>query len=340
MLVDDMAALEQRNQNPADATSRLRVCAQILYFDCDDLILRAITNCAPFVEAIFVAFSEKPWSKYNSSARLNYRNPSRLEVLNSSPYFEKLVVVQGEWHSEEDQRNQCIDLARKLGFDVMVIQDADEFYTPAAYATNLQEIAKRPGFDYYRNQWICFWKTPKLALVNRYPIHYGNMMYAPSYRRTLLGFNACFALNLRRQVRFRDRRMVSGMWFMVSGICHHLSYVLSDEQLLRKLGTWGHSAQVDAARWYRTKWKSWRSGCRNLHPIGRIEWVEAVPYDGELPREIADFEPVGQEYEPTVLSERIYSAFLDARAWLLFILRDIYYVARRAAGCIRRRSKD
>lgn len=39
----------------------------MLYFNQDKWILKTIENCAPFVDKIYIAWSEKPWN-YNDSA--------------------------------------------------------------------------------------------------------------------------------------------------------------------------------------------------------------------------------------------------------------------------------
>ena len=44
----------------------------MLYFNQDKWILKTIENCAPFVDKIYIAWSEKPWN-YNENKASSHR---------------------------------------------------------------------------------------------------------------------------------------------------------------------------------------------------------------------------------------------------------------------------
>src|SRR2546430_1256036 len=115
--------------------AKKRFAAHVLMFNCDQFILRMIDNCAPFVEKIFVAYSEIPWT-YNPNARGKYKNPTHKELLQKSKHLSKIELIEGVWERDEEQRNACLDRARAEGFDYLIIQDADEFYINNAYQRN------------------------------------------------------------------------------------------------------------------------------------------------------------------------------------------------------------
>ena len=48
-------------------------------------------------------------------------------------------------------------------------------------------------------------------------------------------------------------------------LCHHFSYVRSDEHMLRKIRTFSHAPDV-TSDWYSNKWLYWNEGVEDLHP--------------------------------------------------------------------------
>jgi hypothetical protein len=296
----------------------MRFAVQILFFDCGELILRAIDNIAPHVERIYVSYSRLPWA-YNRSAREDYVNSADLAVLRESPHYEKITAVEGDWISEEAQRNACLEKARQAGFDYLVVQDADEFYLPEEIEKNLEAIRHNPDFHYYRNPWLLFWKTTAYVLVHR-AVRTSQAGQEVTERNVTHNYSMAFALNLRKGTRFQRKRFPTCEkdFMILPGVCHHLSWVYNDEQLLRKLFTWGHTNDVyDKMLWYRAKWLGWNPAARNLHPINGIGYPRAVLYQGRLPAEIAGFDPGEQRYIPAstrdVLSVKAHEAFARFR---------------------------
>ena len=245
-----------------------RFAAHILMFDVEPFLLRAIDNCAPYVEKIYVAYSDKPWV-YNAQARELITNPTRLDLLEQSPWRNKIEVIQGEWKRKEDQRNVCLEQARKDGMDFLIIHDADEFYTEKDYIFNIRNIDENAEYEIYRTPWCSFWKNTSWIISN--------------HGSTIVGYPE-FAINCSKNVRFIRARTTSAQnELTLSGLCYHLSFVRSDQDALRKLSTWGHSHQVDIQKWYREKWLHWYPAKKNLHPVFPSAWEQAVPFTGNLP---------------------------------------------------------
>ena len=73
----------------------MRYAVLILFYDCDQFILRTIDNCAPHVEKIYVSYSPYPWS-YNPEAREKYRNPSSPDLIKNSRHWNKIQLVEGD----------------------------------------------------------------------------------------------------------------------------------------------------------------------------------------------------------------------------------------------------
>jgi hypothetical protein len=312
----------------------MRFAVQLLFFDNTDLVLRAIANIAPHVERIYVSYSRLPWA-YNRSAREDYVNLADVAILRESPHYEKITVVKGDWISEEAQRNASLEKAREAGFDYLIVQDPDEFYLPEEIEKNLEAIRQNPGFHYYRNPWLLFWKTTKYVLVHR-AVRTSPGGQEITERNVTHNYSMAFALNLRKGTRFQRKRFPTCEkdFMILPGVCHHLSWVYNDEQLLRKLFTWGHTNDVyDKMLWYRAKWLGWNPAVRNLHPINGIGYTRAVLYHGRLPAEIADFDPGEQRYIPAstrdVLSVKAHEAFARLRITVQAARRGLHRTQAR-----------
>lgn len=253
----------------------MKIAAHILYFDCEDKILAAIENCAPFVDKIYISYSKYPWS-YNLEAQEKYLNTSSLKALEKSKYKNKLEVIEGKWNLEENQRNECAKKAKAEGFDYLIVHDADEFYFFEDYKGNIEEIKKNPDFDLYRVPWISFWKNAKYVIENK--------------KGEIVAGYPEFAINLNRNVKFSRARTTNAKTvYKLPGLCFHLSYVSTNYFVFRKIKTWGHSHQFDTDKWYAEKWLSWQPNSKNLHPIKPSAWKKAKEYIGPLPEIIIKF---------------------------------------------------
>jgi hypothetical protein len=291
----------------------MKYAVQILYFNASEFILPVIQNCYPHVDKIFVLYSRVPWSAYNPDARGKFTNQSRLKPVLESGYMDKVEVIEGEWDTEEQQREFCRERAVAQGFDFLIVQDADEFYLPRDYQDNIQQMRENPEYEFYQVPWINFWKSTKYALCTRE--HKG---------KTNTLFTTCplFAINLRKPVKFENRRLPKriGTYMQLPGVCFHLSYVFSDVDMFTKINTWGHSHQVHK-NWFKWKWLAWHPGKRNINPINSIEWVRAIPYTGALPAELQNFKnPVHVSIQLTWY-DRLQEMSYDAMVLVVYYLK-------------------
>lgn len=215
-----------------------------------------------------------------------------------------------------EQRNAALERAEADGFDVMIVQDADEFYTAAAYAANLRFLAENRDCDYFRAKWYVFWKTTDYVVE--------------AYREGLLTNCENFAVNLGRGFRSRDkRRATAKTWRYVPGVCCHLSYVYSDTEVKEKIGTWGHAHQTSVSRWFERKWVHWTPSTRNLCPINfPATYRRAVPFAGERPESFALVEVPALTLRP--------APSLRRWAWVLNDIADFWHLwfYRTAVDCL------
>jgi hypothetical protein len=294
-----------------------KVAVQILYFNAHHFIGQTIKNCAPHVDKIYVLHSQLPWSQYNTRAREKFVNQSSLALVEASPHRDKIEVITGVWDTEEQQREHCRLRAVAEGFDFLIVQDADEFYTTDDYQKNLAIMKANPGYEVYQTPWVNFWKSVEYVLVHRHHLGVANTIY---------GTCPLFAINLKLPVQFESRRVprAATSVFRLPGVCLHLSYVFSDMDLFTKIGTWGHSHQVNK-NWFKWKWLAWHLGKRNLNPISSVEWPQAVRYKGHLPPELTDF--INPQHVSIQLNwcDQLHERLHDSVQWVLYYLKKWWF---------------
>lgn len=256
-----------------------KFATHVLLFGQDKWIMRNIENAYPHVERIYVAYSKQPWA-YNPNAKNLYKNSFDLDMIRKSEFIDKITIIEDVWNTEEEQRNACAEQATKDGMDFLIIHDADEFYFDDDFKMIIQHIIDNPNFDYYKIGWKCFWKT------------FGNILLGEN-GESIVGYPE-FCINLKKKVRFASKRRPTSSEFYtippVVGVCYHGSYVLSNEELLQKINTWGHTNDFNKEHWYNEIWVKWTPEMRNLHLVNPSAWSQAVPFTGTLPEVIEDME--------------------------------------------------
>ena len=249
----------------------MKIAVHILFFNQTKWILKALSNCGPFVDKIYIAWSKNPWS-YGKNSK-NFKNNSDLEILKKSEFYHKIETITGEWKLDEEERNECLKRAKNDNMDYLITQDADEFYTFDGYKKLIESIKNNPDYDYYTTPWICFWKDFKHVLV--------------AEDNNIINGYPEIAINLRKNIKFiRCRRPNSTNHKRLDSICYHMCFVFDkdeDEDCWDKINTWGHSNEFNIDKWYKEKWIKWKPSTENLHPTNPKAWAKAIEYTGILP---------------------------------------------------------
>lgn len=254
----------------------MKFATHIVLFGQDKWIMKNIENAYPHVDMIYIAYSEKPWG-YNPAARNMYKNSIDLSKIRKSRFIDKITIIEGDWLTEESQRNACVDKAKADGIDYLMIHDADEFYFHDGFEQIKLFIINHLGYDIYTCGWISFWKTFKYITV-------------PNLLTKIVG-NPQIFINLKNGVKFERKRKPSGnnIIDIPNVICYHASYVLTDVELQEKLKTWGHHNDFDVDGWYNNVWLKWTPNMINMHPVNPPAWYKAVEFNEELPEVLKDF---------------------------------------------------
>jgi len=253
----------------------MKFATHIVLFGQDKWILKNIENAYPHVDKIYIAYGEKPWG-YNPTARSTYKNSFDLNLIKNSKYIDKIHIVEGDWLTEESQRNTCVDLAKEEGIDYLMIHDADEFYFHDDFEQMKMFITDNPNYDIYTCGWISFWKSFKYVTV-------------ANLSSNIVGHPQIF-INVKNGVRFERKRKPTGSQIIniPDVICYHASYVLTDVELQEKLKTWGHHNDFNIDAWYNNIWLKWTPEMINMHPVNPSVWYKAIEFNENLPEVLSD----------------------------------------------------
>lgn len=248
----------------------MKFCTHQILFGTDKFLLKNIENIYPHVDKIYIAYSDTPWI-YNPNARNLYHIKLDLDIIKNSIYSDKIEIIEGVWENEQNQRNACLEAAKRDSMDYLFIIDTDEFYFHDDLEKMKTFVINNPNYSLYRNPWMNFWKTEEYITVKE-------------NGDKIAGFPDSI-LNLNHNIKFQNKRTATkeNIGIINDVICYHMSYVLTDEEVKRKLETWGHTNDFFIYKWYEEKWLNWNENSMGLHPIQPNSWFRAIKYDGELP---------------------------------------------------------
>ncbi len=299
-------------------------------YETDEFVVRWINNVGPHVEKIYLAYPERPWG-YNPEARETKKNGANPELIQESQYADKVEIVRGDWLTEEETRNECLERARSAGMDYLIVQDLDEFYTPEEFQKNVEGLKANPDACSYRAPWQIFWRDVRHVIRFReITVRGENGEVLFNEKEGTTDYMVAFAMNCNSPVSFARKRCPSHLdsFVLLEGLCCHLSLVLSDEAVLRKISTWGHANEMKRG-WYRFKWEAWREGVKNIGLTNPAFYMEAVRFEGQLPAEIEDFAVKSQVVTPLSLNESISQCLYDIKHYLYYHYRAIRSRLRR-----------
>lgn len=237
----------QRLGPQPSAAGAARFAAVVCVYDDDSWLAPAIESVYAACETIWFLVSDTPW---NGEAADQTALVERIRAL---PDLEgKIRVERGRWPDEATQRNEGLRLVADAGLEYCFVLDADEIYDPVQLAAAMDIVRRHPQIDCWRLSCLTYWKSC------RYRVEPPEALAAPVFIRTGSGrFIENRHFDAARQMRFAPETIVF----------HHMSYARTDEQILRKITTWGHARDV-VPDWYENVWRKWDDdhSLENLNP--------------------------------------------------------------------------
>lgn len=201
------------------------------------------------VEEILVLNSTRPW------------NGDFNETDNSAAIAASLgaTVIVHDWPNEADQRNSGQEYLS--GYDWIIVLDPDEFMLDADWDNLVRHLEDAPMEAYVTGIQYTYWKT-------------GYVIEPPEDYKQIIA--------VRPSVRFTDKRVVDTAWGYAPVQLHHMSWARTDEEVWRKINSYGHATEFDTLQWFSEVWQSER--LTNLHPLTPESLKKAIKV--ELPEEL------------------------------------------------------
>lgn len=175
----------------------------------------------------------------------------------------KIAVEEGDWAAETEQRNFSLAWAQFNGADYGMIVDADEVYDSAQLAAALQFAAGQAEVDCWHVRWTTYWKSVKYRIDPPEP-------YDPPM---LVKLGSCGFIETRNTAAARRALIPPQIC-----VCHHLSYVRSDEEIRQKHIFFPGHTQSMRPGWYEKVWLAWDCdhNLTDLHPVNPPQFKRAV----------------------------------------------------------------
>ena len=235
-------------------------------YDDDSWLSPTIESVYDACETIWFLVSETPW---HGEATDQSAVIERIRAL-ADP-ARKIRIVQGRWPDEASQRNEGLRVVAEAGLEYCFVLDADEIYDPAQLQRAMTIARENPHVDCWRLSCFTYWKS------YRYRVDPPESITAAVFVRPGAGH---FVENRT----FEAPRCLSLP--IETAAFHHMSYARTDEQILRKITTFGHARDV-VPGWYENVWRKWDGdrSLQNLNPCwpGAYQRVVEQSYDALPP---------------------------------------------------------
>lgn len=278
----------------------MKTCRMMFYSDyiSNNLLLSAIEN-SKHLDNCYIGLYEKTWS-HEEHTSIDYQLLEKIESMNNNAKVihmseKELNVIPSDSMQDVEIkcRNHLLNIAREEGNDYLFIQDTDEFLLKNDYMFLIEKYIpemKSGGFNCCGIRYLTFWKNWNYIIVNE-----NNEAYQSIENMMNSGHIFCwknFIMDLKSNVQFSDWHIENSMksWILYDIFLFHGSWILTDEQVLQKIKTWGHATDLSKEqweRWYDEKWLKWLPSTEELSmketkfPV----WKKAIEYKGPLPKE-------------------------------------------------------
>lgn len=241
----------------------------VVYND-DRWLPYVLASIYPACSKIYFLVGDRPWNgnRSDNSATLTciqqFEDPER-----------KMECIQGNWQSETLQRNAGLEMVRAEGLDYCFIVDADEIYDTEKLLAMMRYATAHPDVDCWHMTCLTYWKS------ERFRIDPPERFKPPVFVRT-------------DGPQFSHYRLVKASKPALIpdavGVCHHMSYARSDDEIRRKIETFSHADELQPD-WYERVWLAWNEhpNMLNIHPTHPSAYLRAIP------QPVEELPPVLQE---------------------------------------------
>jgi hypothetical protein len=215
------------------------------------------------VDKVLILLNYKPWNGEGEDSVVADTYKQVSEIFDPQS---KIVLISQFWNAEDTQRNFGKKILHEMGIKWCLTVDDDELYNYDQLEAVKKILETTDKYVLLIPQKV-YWKTPEYCIEN-------NVIAFPAL---------CLADPMKTYFRHARNTIVNGgNWETLPPeivICHHYSYVRTEEQLQRKIKTFSHATDYSFEDWYENVWCKWTPEMENLHPNpgGKSTFKKAVP---------------------------------------------------------------
>lgn len=256
--------------------------AQYCVYEDSGFLSESVRRIYPLMDKIVFLVGLEPWKGEGTRVL----PAETLKLIASLPDPEKkFVIISRYWATEAEERNDGLAMLHTLGCDWCLIVDDDEMFNRKDLYAAKDIISRELTSTAFLLSQVIYWKDRDTAIENP-------TLALPAFASTVPG-----------AIFFNEGRcymVAGGHWTVFPHeviMCHHLSYVRSEEKMRRKLAAFSHADQTKAD-WLDRVWLKWTPGMENLHPNPKATetFKRAVPASA-MPWKLAPI-PESLSYDP------------------------------------------
>jgi len=178
------------------------------------------------------------------------------------------TVIVGNFPPDEGQRHAGLDYFKEKGFSWCLIVDADELYTKEDIKKILNFLKDADG-EIYRcdKMYVYFKNLDHIAIKKNGEDHIPPVIAMKPHQRL---------------IHIRD---VNCPTANIPVTLYHLSYIRTNNELKKKISSWGHSHEI-VPDWYENIWLKWTPETTNFHPTEPSVFHRAIKHP--LPKELKE----------------------------------------------------
>lgn len=241
------------------------VAAVCVVYDDIRWLPQMIASTYDEVAALYFLVGEKSWNGVPSS------NLKTIEFLETEKKErdpnDRIHIIRGNWESETDQRNDGLSILREAGYEYCLIIDTDEIYSQQHLRQMIRHIRENPSVVVWQATFFAYWKSLQYRIDP-----------PESYLPTVFVKPEGASFSHYRLTTGEPRGVIPPD----IGVCHHLSYARSDDEIYRKITTFSHVDEMQPD-WFDRVWKGWDNNhdMLNIHPTHPYAYLRAIKVERE-----------------------------------------------------------
>ena len=227
-----------------------KVAAVYCVYEDSGFLTESVRRIYHLVDKVIFLLNFQPWNGHGDPSYLDATFDTIQNMLDPD---HKIQIVSQYWESEAAQRNYSLELCRNLGIQWNFIIDDDELYNFEDLKKQIARVRECKEYLVYLSPQQVYWKDRDHCIANI-------VGALPSFVSTEIG-----------KTRFTEARAIEvngGNWYTFEPhelLNHHMSYVRSNEKMLRKIRTFSH-ADPSLDKWFTDIWVKWHADMEGLHP--------------------------------------------------------------------------